>query len=191
VILHEGTVDDLFALTSPALSETARRMTDLFRAPAPRDMALGDGMRRFDSNLIHVAPGGVLVRSKNEVIVASILEGLAPDRWSYEQPLEVDGVTKYPDFTIETASGDMVIWEHLGMMGNPKYAADWEAKKAWYAAMGFRPFNEPDADGSRGVLMWSDDRGGVDQPEWVQMATEVLGAPAPRRTAKKSATRRP
>ena len=31
VILHEGTVDDLFALTSPALSETARRMTDLFR----------------------------------------------------------------------------------------------------------------------------------------------------------------
>lgn len=191
VILHEGTVDDLFALTSPALSETARRMTDLFRAPAPRDMAFGDGMRRFDSNLIHVAPGGVLVRSKNEVIVASILEDLAPDRWSYEQPLGVDGVTKYPDFTIETASGDIVIWEHLGMMGNPKYAADWETKKAWYAAQGFRPFDEPDADGSRGVLMWSDDRGGVDQPGWVEMATQVLGAPASRRTAKKSPGRRP
>lgn len=186
VVLHEGTVDELFALTSPALSETARRMTDLFRNPAPRDMAFGDGMRRFDSNLIHVAPGGVLVRSKNEVIVASILEDLAPDRWSYEQPLEIDGVTKYPDFTIETASGDVVLWEHLGMMGNPKYAADWETKKAWYVAQGLRPFDEPDADGSRGVLMWSDDRAGVDQPGWVQMATQVIGAPAPRRTAKKA-----
>lgn len=191
VILHEGSIDDIFALTSPALSETARRMTDLFRPPSPRDMTVGDGLRRFDSNLIHVAPGNVMVRSKNEVIVASILENVAPDRWSYEQPLTVDGVTKYPDFTIETASGDTVIWEHLGMMGNPKYAADWSAKKAWYVGHGFRPFDEPQVEGSRGVLMWSDDRGGVDQPGWVQMATQVLGAPAPRRAAKKAGGKRP
>ncbi|HHU09657.1 MAG TPA: amidohydrolase family protein [Intrasporangiaceae bacterium] len=44
---------------------------------------------------------------------------------------------------------------------------------------------------SRGVLMWSEDRGGVDQPGWVQMATQVLGAPAPRRTAKKAPGGRP
>ena len=175
----------------PALSETARRMTDLFRKPAPRDLAVGDGMRRFDANLIHVAPGGVLVRSKNEVIVASILEDLVPDRWSYEQPLTIDGVTKYPDFTIETASGDEIIWEHLGMMSNPKYAADWAAKKAWYVANGFRPYDEPDADGTRGVLIWTDDRGGVDQPAWAEMAEEVIGVAAPRRAAKKAAGKRP
>ncbi|OHV69594.1 hypothetical protein BCD48_34740 [Pseudofrankia sp. BMG5.36] len=190
VILHEGTVDDLFALASPALSETARRMTDLFRRPAPRELTIGDDMRRFDGNLIHVAPGDVLVRSKNEVIIASILDEIVPDRWSYEQPLTIDGVTKYPDFTIETASGDEIIWEHLGMMRNPRYVADWARKKAWYVANGFRPYDEPDADGSRGVLVWTDDRGGVDQPAWAEMAKQVMGVAAPRRAARRAAGRR-
>ena len=131
VIVHEGSVDELFALASPALSETARRMTDLFRKPAPRELRVGEGLRRFDGNLIHVAPGGVMVRSKNEVIVATILEDVAPDRWTYEQPLTIDGATKYPDFTVQTASGDEIIWEHLGMMSNPKNADDWAVKKAW------------------------------------------------------------
>jgi hypothetical protein len=36
----------------------------------------------------------------------------------------IDGTTEYPDFTIQTASGDEAIWEHLGIMANPKYAAD-------------------------------------------------------------------
>ncbi len=186
VILHEGTVDELFELASPALSETARRMTDLFRKPAPRELTFGDAMRRFDANLIHVAPGGVLVRSKNEVIVASILQGLAPDRWSYERPLSIDGVTKYPDFMIETPAGDEVIWEHLGMMSNPKYASDWEAKKAWYVAHGYRPFDDPAGPGTRGVLMWTDDSDGVDQPGWESMAKQVLGSATPRRAAKKA-----
>lgn len=190
VILHEGSVDELFALASPALSETARRMTDLFRPPAPRELNLADGLRRFDGNLIHVAPAGVLVRSKNEVIVASILEDLAPGRWSYEAPLTIDGVTKYPDFTIETASGDQIIWEHLGMMANPKYASGWAAKKAWYVANGFRPYDDPDATGSRGVLIWTDDRGGVDQPAWVAMARDVIGTAAPKRAAKKAPGKR-
>jgi hypothetical protein len=191
VILHEGSVDDLVALASPTLSETARRMTNLFQRPAPRELRVGDGMRRFDGNRIHVAPGGVMVRSKNEVIVASILEELAPGRWSYERPLVIDGVTKLPDFTIETPAGDEVIWEHLGMMGIPRYAADWEAKRSWYLANGYRPFDDPNATGSRGILMWSDDRGGVDQPAWAEMAQQVLGAaPSRRRAGKKAAGRR-
>lgn len=190
VILHEGTVEDLFSLTSPALSETARRMTDLFRKPSPRELSVGDSMRKFDGNLIHVAPGGVLVRSKNEVIVASILQNLAPNRWSYERPLTIDGVTKYPDFTIESPTGDEIIWEHLGMMNNPKYAADWQAKKAWYVANGYRPYDNPQETGSRGVLMWTDDSGGIDQPAWEAIAHEVIGASAPRRAAKKAPGRR-
>jgi hypothetical protein len=190
VILHEGSVDDLVAMTSPAWSETARRMTDLFRNPAPRELGAGDGLRRFDSNLVHVAPGGVLVRSKNEVIIASILESVAPDRWSYEQPLKIDGTTKYPDFTIQTASGDEVIWEHLGMMGNPKYAADWATKKQWYLDHGFRPYDEPSAASDRGMLVWTDDINGVDQPEWEKLAQQILGRPVLRRTAKKSPGRR-
>lgn len=190
VILHEGTVDDLFRLASPALSETARRMTDLFRAPAPRELTVGDRRRRFDGNLIHVAPGGTLVRSKNEVIIASILEELAPGRWSYEQPITIDGVTKYPDFTVETVSGDEILWEHLGMMGNPKYAADWRAKKAWYVSNGFRPYDEPEALGARGTLVWTDDSGGVDQPAWAKLARGIIGEPSSRRATKKAAAGR-
>lgn len=189
IILHEGTVDELFALTSPALSETSRRMTDLFRPAAPRELTIGDRMRRFDGNLIHVAPGGILVRSKNEVIVATILDELVPERWSYERPLTIDGVTKYPDFTIDTATGDEVVWEHLGMMGNPTYAAEWAAKKAWYTAHGFRPYDEPDAPGHRGVLMWTDDQAGVNQPAWRQVARSVLGS-TPRRATKKTVGKR-
>jgi hypothetical protein len=189
VILHEGTVDDLFRLASPARSETARRMTDLFRLPKPRELHVDEGLRRFDANLIHVAPGSVLVRSKNEVIIASILDDLAPGLWSYETPLTLGGVTKFPDFTIETPTGDQVIWEHLGMMGNPKYAADWEAKKAWYFANGFRPYDDPGASGTRGVLVWTDDRGGVDQPAWAALARTVLGSPTPRTAAKKVAAK--
>uniref|UniRef100_UPI001967FBC7 hypothetical protein n=1 Tax=Candidatus Frankia alpina TaxID=2699483 RepID=UPI001967FBC7 len=67
------------------------------------------------------------------------------------------------------------------MVGNPGYAADWAAKKAWYVANGFRPYDEPDADGSRGVLVRTDGRGGVDQPPWAEMARQVIGVATPRR----------
>ena len=165
-------------------------MTDLFRSPAPRELSIGDTLRKFDGNLIHVAPGGVLVRSKNEVIVASILQSLAPGRWSYERPLTIDGITKYPDFTIETPMGDEIVWEHLGMMNNPKYAADWEAKKTWYLTNGYRPYDEPDLPGARGVLIWTDDTSGVDQPVWEALAGRVIGVSASRRPTKKAPGRR-
>lgn len=56
-----------------------------------------------------------------------------------------------------------MIWEHLGMMSKAKYAADWEAKKAWYIA-GIPPVRRtPESSSDRGVLMWSDDSGGVGQ----------------------------
>jgi hypothetical protein len=194
VILHEGTIDDLVALASPANSETARRMTDLFRPAEPREITFADGLRRFDGNLIHVAPNDILVRSKNEVIIATILEQTARGRWSYEKPVTgTDGAVKYPDFTVDLLSGDQVIWEHLGLMTNPTYAAAWEAKKRWYVGQGFRPYDEPDTPGPRGTLVWTDDRDGVDQPAWTRLAEQVLSPPSAggiRRTAKKATARR-
>ena len=47
----------------------------------------------------------------------------------------------------------------------------------------------PTLYGTRGVLIWSDDRGGVDQPAWAEMAKEVIGVAAPRRAAKKAVGR--
>jgi len=190
VILHEGEVEGLKTLASPSMSESARRLTDLFRAPEPREVTTHDGLKRFDGNLIHVAPGDVMVRSKNEVILAGIFESVAPGRWEYERPITgLDGVTKYPDFTIETLAGERVVWEHLGMMNNPRYAADWSAKKTWYIQQGYRPYDDSDAGGERGVLVWTEDTGGVDQPAWLALAESVLGSTSarPRRPTKKTA----
>ncbi len=190
VILHQGSIEELFELTSPGLSETARRMTDLFNRPSPQTVLVDAQPRMFDGNLIHVAPGGVLVRSKNEVILASVLNEVAPDRWTYEKPLTLDGVTKYPDFTIDTVTGDEVVWEHLGMLNDPDYTQRWEAKKQWYVDHGYRPFDDPEASGSRGILIWTDDRHGVDQPQWTAMARQFIGISPKPRTVKKAAAKR-
>ncbi len=195
VILHDGTVDDLAALARPSESETARRLTDLFRPAQPRQVTVGDTARRFDGNLIHVAANDVMVRSKNEVIIADILESVAPGRWRYEvQITGGDGTSKLPDFTIDTLSGERIYWEHLGMMNNPRYAHDWDLKKQWYAENGIFAFDHPDAPGTNGTLMWTDDREGVDRPEWLRLAEHVIGpaspSGAPRRTAAKKASRR-
>lgn len=202
VILHEGTVDELLALAHPSRSVTARRLTDLFAPSVPRVIQVEDASRRFDANLAHVADNGVLVRSKNEVIVADILQRLAPGRWSYEVLLEAaDGSRCLPDFTVRTLAGPPVYWEHLGMMNQPVYAARWAEKLRWYAANGILPGLKPDGSviedpakrgGSNGILVWTDDARGVDKPAWLAMGESVLGtaAPgAPKKAAKKAVHR--
>lgn len=49
---------------------------------------------------MHLTAGGILVRSKNEVIISQILDELTPGAVAYEQPLTgVDGAVCLPDFT--------------------------------------------------------------------------------------------
>lgn len=174
VILHDGTVEDLRALARPSASETASRLTDLFRPSAPREVTVAGTTHRIDSNLVHVTGTGVLVRSKDEVILADILESVVPGRWVYEQELAgADGTIRYPDFTIETTTGHRIIWEHLGMLDDPQYARNWDAKKEWYRANGVLPI--ADGGGPEGTLVWTDDLGGVDVPAWRQLAQQVFG----------------
>lgn len=102
-------------------------------------------------------------RSKNEVIMDDILESMVPGRWVYEQELVgTDGTVRYPDFTIETTTGRRIVWQHLGMLDDPQYAANWKAKKQWYRVNGMLPW--PDGGGPEGTLVWTDDRGGGDVP---------------------------
>jgi hypothetical protein len=88
------------------------------------------------------------------------------------------------------------------MMNLLSYAERWEEKLAWYAANGILPGLQPDGTvipepgsrgGPNGVLMWTDDAGGVDKPAWTTLAEAIIGAPAPaiRRAAKKAAAKRP
>lgn len=188
IILHEGSIEDLAAMARPSESESARRLTDLFRPPSPREVTIGGVSHRFDSNLIHVAANGALVRSKNEVIIADILEDLAPGRWSYERVLTGDdGSHRSPDFTIDTPTGETVYWEHLGMLNNPRYAAKWAAKLEWYRENGILPAEE--GGGANGKLITTNDLQGVDVPAWREMASGVVGAAPIRRSPAKKAIR--
>nr|WP_276613828.1 helicase C-terminal domain-containing protein [Rhodococcus sp. 14C212] len=88
VLCHEGPIDELLELTRASGSDTGRRMTDLTLPPDPVAVrtSAGPDMSRLDAGLVHVSKTGVLVRSKNELIIAGILEELGPGSWVYEQP---------------------------------------------------------------------------------------------------------
>ncbi|MEV0686625.1 ATP-dependent RecD-like DNA helicase [Nocardia sp. NPDC050378] len=191
VILHDGSLAELRELARPSASETAARLTDLFRAPMPEEVTIAGQAHRVDANLVHVTGTGVLVRSKNEVILADILNTVVPGQWKYEQQLVgADGSVRSPDFTIQTMLGHTVYWEHLGMLDQPSYAAKWEAKREWYARNGILPWSA--GGGPNGSLVWTDDRGGVDVPQWRALAQQVFaGQAAPvKRPVKKAPPRR-
>lgn len=91
------------------------------------------------------------VRSKSEVIVANTSADLGIE-YEYEKPLAFQGVTTYPDFTIEDEeSGLYFYWERCGMLHVPQYRRRWEAKKKWYRMHGIIPVGE--GGGHHGVLI--------------------------------------
>ncbi|GAB3553093.1 hypothetical protein J2S53_003694 [Actinopolyspora lacussalsi] len=176
VICHEGPLEDLMRLSDSTRSDAARRFTDLNRSPDLREITAGGKGEKatVDSGLLHITSSNIAVRSKNEVIIAEILEELHPGRWQYESPLVGDDDTvRLPDFTIESANGDKFYWEHLGMLDEPDYAAAWERKKAWYAEQGVLPREA--GGGPRGTLISTEDRDGVNAREWKELAESLLG----------------
>jgi hypothetical protein len=195
ILCHEGPLDDLLELTRASGSDTARRFTDLTENPDPRTVKSPSGAAagRVDARLVHISTNGVMVRSKNEVIVASILEQLVPGAWTYEQPLRgSDGRIVLPDFTITPLTGPVVYWEHLGMLDRPDYAAGWLRRLKWYADQGVLPADT--GGGPKGVLFWTSDEHGVDVPAWREAARAVVGnaaVPRPKPIPKKITARRP
>jgi hypothetical protein len=137
VLLIEGTdASVLFDYTRPERSETQRRNTNLFRAIV---RAAVDGMP-YAEGLIHRTHKGHMVRSKSELVIANDLyhRGLA-DRYEYERPLVgmKRAGTVRPDFSFAEPGGDVIVWEHLGMMTKPSYAGAWKWKRDWYLDNGF------------------------------------------------------
>ena len=130
--------------------------------------------RRFDRKLIHVSASGIPMASKNEVIIAGLLDQLAPGSWMYEKPLiGSDGRTVRPDFTIARGDGQTVFWEHAGMLDLPDYARKWDLKKDWYVENNILPAEV--GGGTNGTLMWTDDLAGADAQRWLAEAADVLG----------------
>jgi hypothetical protein len=96
IVLHQGSATDLQRLSAERYSATATRLTNLFGPPWP--VAVGGTF--LEDRLIHRTSRAETVRSKSEVIIANLLHAKDID-YHYEHPLELGGVVKYPDFTIE------------------------------------------------------------------------------------------
>ena len=63
---------------------------------------------------------GIIVRSKSEVIIATALYD-NNIKFEYEKPFKSSNGIYYPDFTVEKKNGDIILWEHLGLIDNPDY----------------------------------------------------------------------
>lgn len=87
----------------------------------------------------------------------------------------IDGVPKYPDFTIEDMeSGRTFYWEHCGMLHVPSYRRRWEEKLAWYKANGVLPHDQ--GEGEKGTLIVTRDEanGSIDSAQIKKLIREVL-----------------
>jgi AAA domain/UvrD-like helicase C-terminal domain len=164
VLLIEGSDSSgLYDLTRPERSETARRNTNLF-AGAVREHASDVP---YATHLVHRARNGEMVRSKSELVIANHLVG-ASIPYTYERPL--DGTFTVgrlrPDFSFITDAGDVIVWEHLGMLSRDDYRRGWEWKKAWYESNGYRL-------GETLFITEDDDRGGLDSLEIERTASQI------------------
>jgi hypothetical protein len=96
VLLVQGDPLRLLEVADPAHSETARRLTCLFRAPDPFMTAEGV---LLDGSHVHRSANKELTRSKSEVIVANTLRSLGVE-YSYEELLRMSHILR-----LETALG--------------------------------------------------------------------------------------
>lgn len=149
VLLIEKDIEPLRRLRNPECSDTTMRNTHMFTlALRPSDVE-----RPHLEALIHRTKKGVAVRSKSEVIVANLLEGLGIS-YAYEQPLlsrSDPNDFRLPDFTA-SFEGDVYYWEHLGMLNVPSYRKAWERKLRWYEENRYADQLITSADGPDGSI---------------------------------------
>ncbi|MBZ9557213.1 MULTISPECIES: AAA family ATPase [unclassified Modicisalibacter] len=158
VILHQGDFRDLHRFSHSQASEIYRRMTNLFSTSKPVEVRIGNRSMFLDDNLVYRTEQGELVRSKSEWIIADKLHRAGID-YQYEQPLMLNGVERFPDFTIkDDDSGTAWFWEHNGMMHNHEYRQRWERKLEAYRQQGILPFSE--GGGENGILLVTEENQG-------------------------------
>lgn len=164
VLLIEGdNATVLFDLTRPERSETARRNTNIFQSV----IRAADDTVPFAEHLIHRTEKGHLVRSKSELVIANMLFQLGVP---YEYERVLDGTTAAgrlrPDFSFVMADGDLIVWEHLGMLSRPDYKRGWEWKRAWYQKNDF-------AEGKTLFTSMEEDGRGLDSAELRKTALTI------------------
>lgn len=143
-------------------SDTLRRNTNLF-SPVVRE---GQNQVPYAEQLIHRALKGHLVRSKSELVIADALYRTGIE-YEYEKKyVSEQGWRTRPDFTFIDAAGELILWEHLGLLHEEKYHNDWERKRKDYIAVGF-------VEGKSLFTTRDDDRGGLDAHEIQKVAQKI------------------
>ena len=83
---------------------------------------------------------GHVVRSKSEALIDTTLF-TEQTAFRYEDPLTLGNETIHPDFTIRhPQTGDVIYWDHFGMMDDPKYIRRAGHTLELYALNGYVPF---------------------------------------------------
>jgi hypothetical protein len=153
VILHQGRLADLHRYSLDSASEIKRRMTNLFALSEPVEIKTGSKRIYLDKQLIYRTERGELVQSKSEWIIADKLTA-ARIGYLYEQPLMLDGVERWPDFTIRDDNrGITWYWEHLGRMDLEQYRERWARKLKGYENAGIVPLERYKPHVNAGVLL--------------------------------------
>lgn len=167
VILAEGKKDDtsfLFEFTRPESSEVARRNTNLFKIVLRRNSVEPP----YAEHLIHKSEKGHMVRSKSELVISNKLYQLGIP-YEYERPFEMPNDRKrvWPDFRFTDPAGDIIIWEHLGMLHKDDYRESWERKLAAYLKNGF-------SQGANLYTTQDDENGGLDSTKVAEVAEKIM-----------------
>lgn len=87
-------------------------------------------------NLIYATESGNLMRSKSERFIGDFIE-CKRRLYRYEPKIVIDGKMLYPDFMVLRQDGEVVIWEHLGLMDNAEYFNRTMLKLHEYRKAGF------------------------------------------------------
>jgi len=110
--------------------------------PSPADDAWAGIPERqntsFPERMRYQAAGG-MYRSKSEMIIATQLARFELP-FKYEPSIELGSFHFCPDFVVRNPlDGELVYWEHLGMLGNEAYHRSTERKLDMYHVNGIRP----------------------------------------------------
>lgn len=125
------------------------------------------GEYRHPENLKQKTEDGGLVRSKSE---AFIYNRLCNEKLSflYEMPWKFNGYMVEPDFTVlSRKTGQLIIWEHLGLLSSPDYVQRTQWKLRLYQNAGF-------ILGDNLILSTDTEENGIDTSEIRRIITEYL-----------------
>lgn len=175
IILHQGEFRDFIRLASTDASATARRFTDLFYLPDVKQVE----KKYYDAKYINVSERGEPMISKNEVIIANLLNKYRSEiQYAYENKLKFEetGRTIEPDFVIDNLiTGKRFYWEHLGLMTQKKYREKWKLKLEAYMRDGFVLHQKAQpADEKVLIITEENPNGGINSQEMDDLIKSII-----------------